>query len=745
MTKVKVYMGIFLILIVAIACNDSKTNTGDNGKNYESKIDSIINIMTLEEKAGQMVQYTSGWDVTGPVIDDNYEEYIASGRVGSIFNAHTSAYNRNLQKIAVEETRLGIPLIFGYDVIHGYKTIFPISLGESASWDLDAMERSARIAAEEASAAGLHWTFAPMIDISFEPRWGRVSEGAGEDTYFVSQVAKARVKGFQGEDLMALNTLAACAKHFAAYGAPQAGRDYHTVDMSERVLRDVYLPPFKAAIDAGVRTFMTSFNEYDGVPATGSEFLFQQILREEWGFDGFVVTDYTAINEMIEHGVAKDLEGASELAINAGIDMDMQGGAYLNHLIELVDSGKVKESQLDEAVRRILRIKFELGLFDDPYRYSNEEREKETIMKDEFIEAARDIARKSIVLLKNDNNTLPISESKIKNIALVGPLSSTKEVLGSWHASGDYEKAVSLKEGLENNLPANIKLAQTEGTGFDTDDESGFAAAKRIAAQSDVIIMALGESEHMGGEAASRTSIEIPGNQMKLFNELKATGKPIVAVLMNSRPLAISELDNKADAILETWFLGTEAGNAIADVIFGEYNPSAKLPVTFPRSLGQVPIHYNMKNTGRPIDHDEKYTSKYIDSPNDPLYPFGYGLSYTSFDYSDLSLNSKKITKDDELKVSVKVENTGEVDGEEVVQLYIQDLVGSVTRPVKELKGFKKLMIKAGQTETVDFTITEKDLRFYTKNMDFASEPGEFKVYVGGNSEDVMEVLFTLE
>lgn len=732
---------IIVFSLLQMSCEPQSGNLSES-EIVEQKIDSIISLMTVAEKAGQMTQFTSGWDVTGPVIDDNYESYIREGKVGSIFNAHTAEYNRKLQKIAVEETRLGIPLIFGYDVIHGYKTIFPISLGEAASWDLEAMELSARIAAEEASAAGLHWTFAPMVDISFEPRWGRVSEGGGEDTYLVSQIAKARVKGFQGNDLQALNTLVACAKHFAAYGAPQAGRDYHTVDMSERVLRDIYLPPFKAAVDAGVRTFMTSFNEYDGIPATGSEFLMTQVLRDEWGFDGFVVTDYTAINEMIEHGVAADLAGAAKLAAHAGVDMDMQGAAYMKHLVELVESGAVKESILNEAVRRILRIKFELGLFDDPYRYSDVEREKATIMKAEFLETARDISRKSIVLLKNEKKTLPLKNPK--SIALIGPLADTKEVLGSWHGSGSYEDAISLRKGLEERLGNNATIRYAKGTDFNSQDRSGFAEAKRIAATSDVVIMAIGESEHMGGEAASRSDIRIPGNQMELFREIKKLGKPVIVVLMNSRPLDLSELDKEADAILETWFLGTMAGHAITDVLYGDYNPSGKLPITFPRSLGQVPIHYNMKNTGRPMDPNEKYTSKYIDIPNTPLYAFGYGLSYTTFEYADLKLDKKEFKKGEKLNISMKVSNTGKMDGEEVVQLYVRDLVGSVTRPVKELKGFQKIMLKAGESKRVEFSLTEEDLRFYTKDMKFESEAGEFHLFVGGSSENVLKTDFRL-
>lgn len=730
-----------LILLTFFSCSEQKPR-GQDKDHITQRVDSVLSLMTLEEKVGQMVQYTSGWDVTGPVIDENYQEYIRKGMVGSVFNAHTANYNRNLQRIAVEETRLGIPLIFGYDVIHGYKTIFPISLGEAASWDLEAIELSARIAAEEASASGLHWTFAPMVDISYDPRWGRISEGAGEDAYLGSLIAQARVRGFQGDDLGAVNTLVACAKHFAAYGAAQAGRDYHTVDMSERVLREYYFPPFKAALDAGVKTFMASFNEYDGTPATGNSFLFREVLEKEWGFEGFVVSDYTGINEMIPHGFSKDLAHAASQAAIAGVHMDMQGGAYMNHLVDEVKNGRVSELEIDEAVARILRVKFELGLFDDPYRYSNEKREKETIMKAEFLESARDIARKSIVLLKNDKRTLPLS-SKVSKIALIGPLADTKEVLGSWHGSGSYEDAVGLAEGLRNQLPAS-SIVVSKGTDFNTKDKSEFASAINAARNADVVIMALGESEHMGGEAASRSEIGLPGNQLDLFFEIKKIGKPIIVVLMNSRPLAIPELDEHADAILETWFLGTQAGNAIADVILGKYNPSGKLPVTFPRNVGQIPIHYNMKNTGRPIVESEKYTSKYLDVPNTPLYPFGYGLSYTNFGYSNLKLSQNTLNTEGKIQVIVDVQNTGDVEGTEIVQLYVKDVVGSVTRPVRELKGFQKILLKAGEKKTVQFDITERDLRFYRNDMSFGSEPGEFEIYVGTDSNATLKASFSL-
>lgn len=709
----------------------------------ESKIDSLLTMMTLEEKIGQLTLYTSDIDITGPTIREGYKEDIRKGNVGSIFNAFGANYTRSLQKMAVEETRLKIPLLFGYDVIHGHKTIFPMPLGEAASWDLEAIQKSAQIAAAEASAEGLHWTFAPMVDIARDPRWGRITEGAGEDTYLGTKIAVARIKGFQGESLYDLNTIMACAKHFAAYGAALAGRDYNTVDMSDRVLREVYFPPFKAAVEAGVATFMTSFNEVDGVPATGSKYLMTDVLKEEWGFDGFVVTDYTSINEMIPHGVVANEKEAAELAIKAGVDMDMQGGVYQDHLGELVRSGQVSESQINESVRRILRMKYLLGLFEDPYRYSDIEREKEVVMSKEHLAAARDVSRKSIVLLKNEGNILPLRKSA-GTIAVIGPLADSKrEMIGSWSAAGDYTKAVTLLEGIKAAVPSSTKVFYSKGANINDDTVEWISEAVKVAQKSDVVILALGEAAQMSGEAASRSSIELPGVQLELAKALEKTGKPIVVVLMNGRPLAINWLDENIPSILETWFLGTQAGHAIADVIFGSYNPSGKLPVTFPQSVGQVPIFYNNKNTGRPRS-DEKYTSKYLDISNEPLYPFGYGLSYTTFTYSNLTVDKPAYKMDDTVAITVTVANTGKVPGEEVVQLYVRDLVGSVTRPVKELKGFKKIKLEPGKSQQVKFTLTKEDLAFYTRNMDFKAEPGDFKVFAGSNSRDVLETEFKL-
>ncbi len=709
----------------------------------ESKIDSLLALMTLEEKIGQLTLYTSDIDVTGPTIREGYKEDIRKGNVGSIFNAYGADYTRSLQKMAVEETRLKIPLLFGYDVIHGHKTIFPMPLGESASWDLEAIERSAQIAAAEASAEGLHWTFAPMLDVARDPRWGRVAEGAGEDTYLSTKIAVARIKGFQGENLRDLNTLLACAKHFAAYGAALAGRDYNTVDMSDRVLREVYFPPFKAAVEAGVATFMTSFNEVDGVPASGSKYLMTDVLKEEWGFDGFIVTDYTSINEMVPHGVVANEKDAGELAINAGVDMDMQGGVYQEHLADLVKEGRVAESQINESVRRILRMKYALGLFDDPYRYSDTKREKEVVMSKEHLAAARDISRKSIVLLKNEGNTLPLKKNT-KTVAVIGPLADSKrDMIGSWSAAGDYTKAVTLLEGIKAAVPSSTKVLYAKGANINDDTTKWIDEAVKVAKKADVIILAIGEDAQMSGEAASRSNIDLPGVQLELAKAMQKTGKPVVAVLMNGRPLTITWLDENIPSILETWFLGTQAGHAIADVIFGDYNPSGKLPVTFPRSVGQVPIFYNNKNTGRPMS-DEKYTSKYLDISNEPLYPFGYGLSYANFTYSNLVAGKSEYKMGEPIEVAVTVSNSGKVAGEEVVQLYVRDLVGSVTRPVKELKGFQKIKLEPGASQQVRFTLTAKDLAFYTRNMDFAAEPGAFKVYVGTNSRDVLEADFEL-
>lgn len=713
-------------------------------------VDRLLSQMTLEEKIGQLTLFTADQQITGPGGKTPFREGIRSGRVGAVFNAYGAETTRELQAIAINESRLKIPLLIGLDVIHGYRTIFPISLGEAASWDLEAIEKSARISAIEASAEGVNWTFAPMVDIARDPRWGRISEGAGEDAYLGSRIAEARVRGFQGADLSAPDTILATAKHFAAYGAAQAGRDYHTTDMSERTLREVYLPPFKAAVDAGVATIMSAFNDLNGAPATGNKFLLTDVLRREWGFAGFVVSDYTSINEMVAHGFAKDEAQAGELAINAGLDMDMQGGVFMNNLAESVAAGRVSLDRVDEAVRAVLEMKRRLGLFDDPYRYSDPAREKAEAEKSEHLEAARDVARKSMVLLKNDG-ALPIARS-VKSIAVIGPLGDSKaDMIGSWAGVGDRRsKPVALLEGLRARAGDAASVNYARGAGYDfadKEDQAAFAEALELARSADLIIAAMGERWDMTGEAASRTSLDLPGAQEALLKELKKTGKPIVLVLMNGRPLSIAWAAENVNAILEAWYPGAMGGHAVADILFGDYNPSGKLPVTFPRSVGQVPIFYNAKNTGRPYAPErdgEKYVSRYLDAPNAPLFPFGYGLSYTKFEYSPITLSKSEIAPGETLTASVKVRNAGRYDGEEVVQLYIQDVVGSVTRPVKELKGFKKISLKRGERKTVSFTLSDRDLAFLRADMSYGAEPGAFSLFIGGSSEDVVEAQFTL-
>lgn len=740
----KLFSFVFIIALFYGCNNESKESSISKDDAVEKRIDSLMSLMTLEEKIGQTVLYSSGADITGPVLDKNYVEYLRKGQVGAIFNATGSAYTRKLQKIAVEETRLKIPLIFGYDVIHGYKTIFPIPMGESSSWDLELMEKSARIAAIEASVEGLHWTFAPMVDIARDPRWGRISEGAGEDTYLGSLIAKARIKGFQGDDLSDETTILACAKHYAAYGAAQAGRDYHTVDMSLNTLRNVYLPPFKAAVDAGAATFMTSFNELNGIPASGNKFLLDEVLRQEWGFNGFVVTDYTSINEMVQHGYAEDLKHAGELAMNAGVDMDMQGGVYKNHMKQSIEEGKISEERLNKAVRDVLRMKFNLGLFEDPYKYCNEDKEAEVILNDKFLEAAHDAAKKSIVLLKNSDNVLPLNTKQ--KIALIGPLANDEfHIIGNWAAHGNREGiAVSVKEGFEAK-GSSFKYAK--GCEIVDGDTSNFKKAISVAKSSDVVVMVMGELENMSGEAASRTDIKLPGLQQELIAAIKKTGKPIVLVLLNGRPLDLSWENETVDAIVEAWFPGTSGGYAIADVIFGDYNPSAKLTVTFPRNIGQIPVFYNMKNTGRPADMEganPRFVSRYLDVDNSPLFPFGYGLSYTTFNYDNVKLSSNKLTSNSEIVVTASITNSGDFDGDEIVQLYIKDKFGSVTRPVKELKGFQKIFLKKGESKTVEFKITAADLKFYNNDLNFVNEEGEYELFVAGSSDHEFTHEFSL-
>ncbi len=733
--KRRAFLFFFFIISILVSHNCLYAQVYTPSATIEAKVNALLKRMTLEEKIGQLTLYTTDWGSTGPTIREGYKNDIRSGACGNLFNSHTTAFVRELQRVAVEETRLKIPLLFGFDVIHGYKTIFPIPLGEAASWDLAAMEKSARIAATEAAAAGLNWTFAPMVDLSRDPRWGRVMEGAGEDTWLGCRIAEARTRGFQGR-LGQPDAMLACVKHYAAYGAPMGGRDYNTVDMSERFFREYYLPPYEAAVRAGAATVMTSFNDYDGVPASGNKYLLDQILRKEWGFKGFVVTDYTSMNEMVLHGVVTDEKAAGELSLNAGVDMDMQGAIYQRFLKQSLKENKVTQKQIDDAVRRVLNLKYELGLFDDPYKFCNAEREKNTLLKKEHREAARDISRRSIVLLKNDNNVLPLKLSQ--KIALIGPLVDNKsELIGNWNGAGNANDCVSLREGL-SELQANIQVAK--GCDFEGSDKSGFPEALKIAQNADVVLVAIGEKASISGEATSRTEINLPGVQEELVLELCKTGKPVVVILMNGRPLAIPNIAANANAILESWWLGTEAGNAIADVLLGKYNPAGRLPMSFPRSVGQIPVFYNERSTGRPFDPNSKWTSKYIDEANSPQWPFGFGLSYTTFEYGEIKAESTDFSIKKPLKLRIEVKNTGKMAGEEVVQLYVRDLVASVTRPVKELKGFQKIMLQAGETRTLEFTLQEKDVRFYRQNMTFGSEMGEFDVMIGGSSDATRKI-----
>ena len=696
---------LIIVILTAAACG---TKTTSKLLPSNPKVDSLMKVMTLDEKIGQMVLFTSDWSVTGPTMRQGYLDDIKAGRCGNLLNAYTADFTRQVQKVAVEETRLGIPILFGYDVIHGFRTIFPINLGMSASWDIDAIQESARIAAEEAAAAGLQWTYSPMCDISVEPRWGRISEGSGEDPYLGSLIAAAMVRGYQGDDLSADNTLLACVKHFAAYGAPQAGRDYNTVDMSERWLREFYLPPYKAAIDAGALSVMASFNELDGVPAHANAHLMQDILRGEWGFEGFIVSDYTGIMEMIHHGYAKDLADAGKLSVNAGMDMDMMAAAFMLHLKESVEKGEVSMKTVDAACRRILEVKAALGLFEDPYKYCDPVREKERTLTPENKAFARKFAAESMVLLKN-NGILPLKKGE--KVAVLGPLADSKDdLLGSWRGAGEVE-----------SVPVSVLGAIKEVTPVT-------AAAKKV-------VLVIGEPCSWSGEAASRSDIRVPEEQRELLKQLKKQGKQVAVVLMNGRPLDLSEESELADAILEAWYPGTMGGYAVADVLFGDFNPCGKLSVTFPRNLGQVPIYHYAKNTGRPYVHPEaKYESRYLDVPNEPLYAFGHGLSYTTFEYSGIVLSADKFSGDGSLTAKVTVTNTGDREGTEVVQMYIRDLVGSVTRPVRQLKGFERITLQPGESREVEFTIGKETISFYRQDMTWGPEAGEFNIFIGGAS-----------
>jgi len=717
-----------------------------NALTTNEKVDALLAKMTLQEKAGQLNQY-SGFEILTGDIDNakisERNERIKNGLLGSVLNVLGTEDVEKAQRFAVEQTRLGIPLIFAFDVIHGYRTIFPIPLAESASWDLEAMERSARIAAIEASAAGQNWTFAPMVDISHDPRWGRVMEGAGEDPYLGAQIAKARVRGFQGDDLSLPDTIAATAKHFAAYGEVIAGRDYNNVDISRRKLWETHLPPFKAALDEGVRSFMNAFNEFEGVPSSANTYLVTDILRDQWDYKGVVVSDWDSFGAMVTSGVAVDDAEAAEMSLEAGSDIDMEGDVFVNFLPQLVRDGRVDEAKVDEAVRRVLHMKFELGLFDDPFRYINAEREKTLILAPDHREAARDMARKSVVLLKNDDQLLPLNNN-IKDIAVIGPLADNQfHMNGFWRGKGQAADVVTLLEGVKAKVSNNTVVRFAEGSGLETINQEKLAEALALAKQSDVVILAVGEDADKTGEAASRTNIELYPAQQELVKAIHKTGTPVVMVLMNGRPLAIEWSAEHIPSILNAWLLGSEAGNAIADVLFGDYNPSAKLTMTVPRNTGQIPIFYNTKRVSRPLDNT-RYTSKYIDSAIKPLYPFGFGISYTEFNYSPITLSAENISFDEVLTASVTVTNSGNRFGEEVVQLYIQDMVGSVVRPVKELKGFEKIALKPEQSQKVTFTISADDLAFYTRDMSFKAEPGDFALMIGPSSVSYESVPFKL-
>ncbi len=754
-----------IILAGFIAAFISSCNSAYQTKVLDStdkKVEELLSKMTLDEKIGQLNQYTSSWEMTGPVPEGKDQqkqlEMIKSGLVGSMLNVTGAEATRKAQQLAVENSRLGIPMIFGYDVVHGYKTMMPIPLAAASSWDPEVAKRSCQIAAKEAAASGIHWTFAPMIDIARDARWGRVMEGAGEDPYLGSVMAAAQVKGFQGDSLNSTNTVAACAKHFAAYGFAEAGRDYNTVEITEHTLRNTVLPPFKAAVDAGVSTIMNSFNIIGGIPSTSNHHLLRDILKGEWQFDGFVISDWNSIGEIHNHGVAADKKEAAYLAINAGTDMDMEGDCYILNLKQLVEEGKVSKATIDDAVRRVLKIKYELGLFDDPYKYCNIENEKVQLSQ-EHLDVARDLARKSIVLLKNNNQILPLQKDKQK-IGVIGALANDKDSpLGSWRAQAVSGSAVSLLEGMTNVVgnKSLVKYAQgpafitntpkfTEELQFNNSDLTGIKDAVKLAKSVDVVVMALGENCFQAGEGRSQTNIELKGVQQQLFDAVYAVNKNIVVVLMNGRPVVINDIATKALAILETWHLGSEAGNAIADVLFGDYNPSGKLPVSFPKSVGQCPIYYNQFSTSRPVNTDNNvFWSHYTDEDKTPLFPFGYGLSYTTFEYSDFELSSSELTQDGNIEISATVKNTGNFKGKETAQLYIQDLFGSIARPEKELKGFQQIELNPGESQKVTFTISKRDLIYYTAQGKWDVEPGDFKIWIGTNSQEGLESQFTLK
>lgn len=755
-----------IILFIAVLLISMTSFAQQKDAKMHVYISNLMKRMTQDEKIGQLNLLTPGGGIpTGAVVSTDVEAKIKAGNVGGLFGVIGVDKIKQAQDLAVTGSRLKIPLIFGSDIIHGYKTTFPIPLALSCSWDMEMMERTARIAAVESSADGLSWTFSPMVDISRDPRWGRVAEAAGEDPYLGSQIARAMVRGYQGTDLTANNTILACVKHFALYGAAEGGRDYNTTDMSRVKMYEYYLPPYKAAIDAGVASVMTSFNEIDGIPATANKWLVTDLLRKQWGFDGFVVTDYTGINEMIDHGFG-NLQTVSALALKAGVDMDMVGEGFLTTLKKSLAEKKITQKDIDDACRRVLEAKYKLGLFDNPYRYIDASRAAKEVLSADKRAATRQFAARSVVLLKNSNNTLPLKKSG--TIALVGPLANDKSnMLGTWAVSGDAQTSIPIIEGMKNVGGNDVQILYAKGANI-TDDTSlakmanvfgekvsidartpqqMIEEAVGMANRADVVVAVLGEASEMSGEAASRSDISLPASQKALLEALQQTGKPVVVVLMSGRPLTIEKEVGQATALLQAWFGGHETGNAIADVLFGDYNPSGKLTMTFPRNVGQIPIYYNYKNTGRPQQvgaPTQKFRSNYLDVANTPLFPFGYGLSYTNFEYGDIELSATTVTPNAPIKANVVVKNTGNFDGEEVVQLYIHDLVASVTQPVKKLKGFQKVNIKKGESKEVTFTIGIEELKFFNSELKWIAEPGDFKVFIGGNSTTVKEASFTL-
>lgn len=753
------------ILLNAVSAPAQKKSTSGAAEvKMNTFISNLMSKMTVDEKIGQLNLLTGGEATTGSAVSTNVENKIKNGQVGGIFSLTTPSRIRKAQEIAVNQSRLKIPVIFGQDVIHGYKTTFPIPLALSCTWDLPLIRQTARIAAIEATADGLNWTFSPMVDISRDPRWGRISEGSGEDTYLGAQIARAMVRGYQGDDLSKYNTMMACVKHFALYGAAEAGRDYNTTDMSLDRMYNDYLPPYKAAVDAGAGSVMTSFNDINGVPATANKWLMTDVLRNQWGFKGFVVTDYTAVNELTDHGLG-DLQTVSALSLNAGVEMDMVGEGFLTTLKKSLSEGKVTIQQINNACRLVLEAKYKLGLFEDPFRYCNEERAKTEILKPEHLKFAREAAAQSFVLLKNDNQLLPLKKSG--TVALIGPLANTgANMPGTWSVNSDLASTKSLLQGMQEVLGSNVKIVHSLGANLVSDtayqkratmfgrdiprdnrpEKEIIEDAVKVAKDADVVVAALGESSEMSGEASSRTDLEIPDVQKRLLKALLGTGKPVVLVLFSGRPLVLNWENEHVPAILNVWFGGTEAAAAITDVLFGDVNPSGKLTTTFPQNVGQIPLYYSHKNTGRPLPPGgwfSKFRSNYLDVSNDPLYPFGYGLSYTTFEYSGLSLDSRKFKAGGAITASITVKNTGTSDGKEIVQWYIQDLVGSSTRPVKQLRGFEKISLKAGESRTVSFRITAEDLKFYNAALKYVAEPGDFKVFAGANSRDVMESQFS--